>query len=232
MSHPVIRSLVPASLVIFAVLAGAQSGGPASGEVNRMNSSPRAVAGPTDVQSLATAHALIRHGDHHQDPHALITAARIIQQIGTSPTRAVLAEGVRGPAKEAANGRTVDALLQRAKTMSGQRADIVAAADDVARSSQRGRVGGPGRVESVVPAEGTHTYRIAFRGGESALVLVSGDGDSDLDLFVYDENGRLVCSDEDETDDMVCGWTPRRDATFRVVIKNLGIPNEYFMLTN
>ena len=34
-------------------------------------------------------------------------------------------------------------------------------------------------------------YKIAFRGGEVARAAVSGDGDTRLDLYVYDENGNL-----------------------------------------
>jgi hypothetical protein len=38
-------------------------------------------------------------------------------------------------------------------------------------------------------------YEEVVLGGDAFLVTVVGSGDSDLDLFVYDENGNLIASD-------------------------------------
>ena len=58
--------------------------------------------------------------------------------------------------------------------------------DDV---TMRGRTRGPARHTDVVSARGTDIYNLTFQGGESAVLSVLGDGDTDLDLYVYDENG-------------------------------------------
>jgi hypothetical protein len=88
-------------------------------------------------------------------------------------------------------------------------------------------------IQDRVTAMDTDAYEILFAGREDAAIYVVGDGDTDLDLFVYDENDNLVCSDEDETDAMLCEWTPRRTGTFRVEIVNLGgVYNEYSLVTN
>lgn len=109
---------------------------------------------------------------------------------------------------------------------------MVAIADDVAKAGERGAVSGPGRRRTVVGNRMTDQFRVTFRGGESARVLVSGDGDSDLDLFVYDDNGNLICRDDDSTDDMICGFTPRWTGTFTIRVKNLGAANEYVIVHN
>jgi hypothetical protein len=79
----------------------------------------------------------------------------------------------------------------------------------------------------------TDVYRRTFSAYEPAYVLVSGDGDTNLDCRVYDENGNLVDSDTDGTDDCVLTWMPRWTGRFRLEVKNLGrISNQYVMLTS
>jgi hypothetical protein len=84
-----------------------------------------------------------------------------------------------------------------------------------------------------VDARSMVSYRIAFRGGEVAEVIVNGDGDTDLDLYIYDQFGNLVALDDDRTDYCVARWLPRRSQVYRVVIENLGsVYNEYTLTTN
>jgi hypothetical protein len=67
--------------------------------------------------------------------------------------------------------------------------------------------------------------RIVFKANELAEFFVIGDGDTDLDLFIYDANGKVVAKDEDPADrasDLcVCRWTPDREQEYKIVIKNL-----------
>lgn len=79
-----------------------------------------------------------------------------------------------------------------------------------------------------VAAFSSDTFVVTFRGGEAAVVGVIGDGDTDLDLFVYDENGRLIGADEDSTDRCLVCFRPRWTGPFRIVVRNLGpVYNEY-----
>jgi hypothetical protein len=71
---------------------------------------------------------------------------------------------------------------------------------------------------------------IFFYGGELARVVVDGEGDRDLDLFVYDMNGRLVASDEDGKDNGIAEWWPVRGASYRVVVINRGEVHKRFTL--
>jgi hypothetical protein len=97
----------------------------------------------------------------------------------------------------------------------------------------RGSTIGPVRKVDKVSGGCTDTWTIRFRGGEPAYVVVSGDGDTDLDLYVYDENGNLITSDTDRSDDCVVSFNPRWTGTFYIRIKNLGrVYNRYVLVTN
>lgn len=63
-------------------------------------------------------------------------------------------------------------------------------------------------------------------------MIVRGDGDTDLDVYVYDSNGNLILSDKDYTDDCLMQWTPKANEAYRVVIKNRGrVYNNYTITT-
>jgi hypothetical protein len=94
-----------------------------------------------------------------------------------------------------------------------------------------GRVGGPGHAVARVEAFSKVSYDIHFRGGEFATVIVAGDGDTDLDVFVYDENGHLIAFDDDPTDDCVATWTPIWTGRFRIEVRNLGLVSNRFEIT-
>lgn len=96
-----------------------------------------------------------------------------------------------------------------------------------------GGLDGPMRGEHVIPGKGTHYQTVRFQGGEDAIVIVSGDGDSDLDLFIHDGNNNIVCSDDDTSDLAMCRWTPNYSASYRLRIKNIGpTANRYWLRTN
>ena len=123
-------------------------------------------------------------------------------------------------------------LLTDAKTMAGSDGVLLALIDDVDRDV-RGASGGPKYANSRVEAHDYDIYNVTFRSGETAIVTVIGDGDTDLDLYVYDSNGNLIDSDNDYTDNCVCTWTPRWTGNFRIKIVNRGnVYNRYILRTN
>lgn len=93
----------------------------------------------------------------------------------------------------------------------------------VASTAQARSVGGPhfGYGERV-NAHGTTYYYVDFYAGELAQVGLIGDGDTDLDLYVYDENGNLIASDTAYGDVCYCEWVPLWTGTFRIEVVNLG----------
>jgi hypothetical protein len=79
-----------------------------------------------------------------------------------------------------------------------------------------------------VDAYSSVTYTEYLSAGELTTVYVSGDGDTDLDLFIYDENGVLIDSDTDYGDECVATVVPNWTGRFTIVVRNLGsVYNRY-----
>jgi hypothetical protein len=101
------------------------------------------------------------------------------------------------------------------------------------REQPRGTAGGSKYGCYRARASSTDVFTITFRAGEVAQIGVSGDGDSDLDLYIYDERGNLIASDTDAGDDCFVRWTPRWTGPFQVRVRNLGrVYNDYCLVTN
>ncbi len=189
------------------------------------------------VPKIHLAHSLIEYGRKNKAPEALITAARILSTHGTSemkekPTHEKPERGAEGAKKDKAESdNSPRALLEEAKKMSNNSPAIISLANSIELT--RGAVGGPKRTVEVVEPLATDQYKITFRGGEVARAAVSGDGDTRLDLFVYDENGNLVTSQVGPGDDCLASWVPRWTGVFVLRVINRGrLPNRYVIVTN
>lgn len=89
-------------------------------------------------------------------------------------------------------------------------------------------VDGPVYGRHRVQAHSSDRFAVTLRGGEGTTIFVSGDGDTDLDLYLFDENGRLVDSDTDDTDDCLIRIYPRWTGPFVIVVRNWGsVYNDY-----
>ena len=189
---------------------------------------------PQSEQTLRVAAELSKYGYANKDALSLIQAARLSKQAGFVEESREKAEG--GAPESGKQGGQVSLdpakLLADAKGMAGDDGVLLALIDDVS-SNVRGAVGGPKYAVSTVRANSTDVYNISFRASELAIVTVVGDGDTDLDLYVYDSNGNLIDSDTDYTDNCVCTWTPRWTGNFRIKIVNRGgVYNRYILRTN
>jgi len=91
-------------------------------------------------------------------------------------------------------------------------------------------VGGPKEDVKRIEARSYRDFTVSFIGGREARVALKGDGDTDLDLYVYDENGNLIASDEDNTDLCVARWQPRWTGAFRIRVVNRGAVYSVFSI--
>ena len=99
--------------------------------------------------------------------------------------------------------------------------------------AQAGALGGEQVSNTVVKAHSTDRYTIYFKSGEIGQVFVKGDGDTDLDLYVYDENGNLIASDTDSSDTCLVRFCPKWTGKFIIRVVNLGgVYNRYRLTTN
>ncbi len=202
------------------------------------NAGAKATASDTSaaVQALATADSLAIYGIQQSDPVALIQAAKMKK---AAPAKALEAAkktegaGAKGADKGTGYDLSADALLARAEGMAAGNATLQALIADAKSTKSRGATRGPTVHSDTVLAGNTDSYTISFRGGEEAAVLVSGDGDTDLDLYVTDENGNTICTDTDASDTMLCRWTPAWTGPFGIHIRNLGrVYNNYKLAVN
>jgi hypothetical protein len=84
-----------------------------------------------------------------------------------------------------------------------------------------GAIPGPRTFNGYIDAryDKTDTYFIDFRGGQVASIRVNNMTNlGDIDLVVYDLDGRVVKSDRSRDDDAKVSFTPTRTSRFRVVV--------------
>jgi hypothetical protein len=108
---------------------------------------------------------------------------------------------------------------------------IVALSMLVGEAAARGPANGKVCKVDTVKANATDIYKIAFLGGQLAQVLVIGDGDTDLDLQIYDDMDNLVVQDLGPTDNCTIRFTPRTTGTYTIKVRNLGrVANRYALV--
>ena len=197
---------------------------------------PEAASVPASETAVQVAAELSKYGYAHGDALSLIQAARMAKQAGMTQEAREKAETQGGQADQGAKSGKVcldpAQLLADAKELAKNDGVLNALIDQV-KNNVRGAVGGPKYAVSSVNAHGTHVYRVNFRAGETGIVTVVGDGDTDLDLYVYDQNGNLIDKDVDYTDNCVCTFVPRWTGLFVIKIVNRGsVYNRYVLRTN
>jgi len=182
------------------------------------------------------ANQLAKYGYEAQAPTALIEAARIMVVTPTQPFEGkyTRGEGTDAKAPDAHDAFTPEKLLADARQMANGNSTVLALADQVNTNvSTRGAVGGPSSTTEYIYPKSTDTYVVAFRKGELAEVALSGTGSTDLDLYIYDENGNLITSDTDYSDDCYVSWYPRWTGNYVIRVVNRGsYTNAYIIATN
>jgi hypothetical protein len=88
-------------------------------------------------------------------------------------------------------------------------------------------VGGERGVRGEIEPYGIRHYQpLAFKGGEKALVIVSGNGQTYMGLYVYDQQGNCVAWDDlgnkHTKDDLAVEWYPAQTAPHTIEIHNFG----------
>jgi hypothetical protein len=223
------KKLMKAALVagcgLALALAGCASAGGAQGAAAKQEKLDTPVS--DGIAAIQTAYSLAKYGYANYSAGALIEAAEILSKTQTQPLGVQgEVEGEAGGAAETAHAEFTPAnLLADAKTFAAGDATMLAWADKVASASSgqtRGAVGGPKWGAEVVGGRDSVYFDLPFYAGRPATVSISGDGSSDLDLYVYDENGNLIAYDEGNSDDALVRWNPRWTGQFRIVVKNVG----------
>jgi len=83
-------------------------------------------------------------------------------------------------------------------------------------------VGGPKYENTRVNANSTDVYKVDCWGDEVTAIRIQGDGDTDLDLYVYDEAGNLISSGTGYTDCEEVQVQPFYRQTMTIKVVNRG----------
>lgn len=229
-------------------LAGAFAS-PIAAQQNGKNLADEAPASGGPIAVLDAAIALADFGRAKSDPVVLLGAAAAINTIGQTPGKgevstAELPQGDKSdmvaatvmdkPEEGSAADRDLVAeLVREARFFARGDEALLAQADTVEASATRESVTGPGRYHVRVGRSDMVVIRETFAGGRTAEVGIVGDGDTDLDLVVEDENGNVVCSGTGNRDREFCSWTPVWTGTFRIGVQNYGrVYNDAIVIVN
>jgi hypothetical protein len=226
--HLLRRASVPAAFLFAAALPLA----PAAAQGGTSATDTALARQISAMESISLAHRLAVYGQRGRQPLALINAAEILLDHPTRP----LAPAPTDQDTSTAVLPNPARLLASARSLAGTNEHLIALIAPLerrARSIDRGSARGPRQLYGQVASATRREHVVEFRGGEPAVVYVSGDGDSDLDLFVYDETGQMVASATGPRDECVVRWQPERQGRFRIEVRNLGsASNWYWMATN
>ncbi len=228
----VATTALTSALVAFSPLAMAQ-------DRTGTNRDMAASAADGAVANLALAQSVYAHGVASGDALAVLTAARLMASVEVTDAERTVetmpTEGMEPSDAEGAGDGPVDVegMVAMAKALAGDNEAILGLIADFEAEGARGRIGGPSRTLSRLRAGFTDVWTVPFYGGLLAEVAVLGDGDSDLDVIITDENGNTICIDQSFSDKVYCSWTPRWNGYFYVTVMNVGrLRNSYYILTN
>ncbi|MGQ0615191.1 MAG: hypothetical protein ACT4PV_15770 [Planctomycetaceae bacterium] len=192
------------------------------------------------MADYSTACQLADYGHRNNDPMALISAARILKAVTTKAMEGKPEEqkktGEGGDEKKDASKTaplTAESCLDAAAKLAGEDEALASLIASVRAEKVRGSDVGPQRGEWVLNGRCYQDFVVTFIGGERAEAAIDGDDDTDLDLFVYDQNGNLIISDTRAGDAAGVYWTPRWTGPFRIRVVNLGtVWNHYVIAHN
>lgn len=189
---------------------------------------------PATETTIKLAAELSKYGYANKSALALIQAAQIavdnnFQEVAAQKDNAEAAQ-TTGDKK---GNITLDPkqLLEDAAVLADGDANLLALIAKASETqSKRAPVGGSSYNSTSVNGNGTDVYTVSFIAGQTAVVTVVGDGDTDLDLYVYDSNGNLIVKDDDYTDNCVVSWTPKWTGKFKIKVVNRGpVYNRYII---
>ena len=186
---------------------------------------------------LRLAADLSKYGYANNAPLALIQAAQIVSKYQSKELKLVASKNIEGPKNNLSDKKgkveiETEKLIADAKAMASDNPNLLNLIGSLTESS-RGAVYGLARIYCSVKANDWGSCLVAFVAGELAEVAAIGDGDTDLDLYIYDSNGNLIAKDDDYTDRCYVSWVPRWTGNYIVKVVNRGgVYNNFILATN
>ena len=197
---------------------------------------PLSAQAQSPLKTAQMSAQLFLTGVEADDPILIIAAAKLRKSLN-------LSKALRAPGAETSAESDMPApeepitwqlMLDAAKVLSTGDDALLGLIQDIRVENSKGV--STGQVYSItsIRAGGTDTYPpLPYSGGEYAEVYVEGQAATDLNLYVQDAKGRLVCSDTDISAIAYCGWRPANSEGFTIIVKNKGRDaSSYSLITN
>lgn len=174
------------------------------------------------LRAMEISRALFEAGRAGRDPLMMAAAAQLRKAV---PLEAVARAGSAGKAVTGASPMGWEEMLDAAEMAAGEDEAMRAVIADIRATATKGVSTGP--VYSISRLEGnkTDTYQpFPFDGGKYAEVYVEGGREADLNLYVYDAAGMLVCADTDPSEVAYCGWRPAESGELPCLSRTRALP--------
>ncbi|MGL4235391.1 hypothetical protein [Tabrizicola sp.] len=191
---------------------------------------PALAEAPSPVKVAELSARLYAQGVEAGDPLLIISAAKLRKSLApvASDRAATGGETVEGMPL------TWEEMLASAEPLIEGDDILLGLIDDLRVETDKGVASGPVyNIGSLANGRGDTYPPIEFRGGEYAEVYVEAKAATNLNLSIYDDKGRLVCSDTDISHIAYCGWTPAQPGNFTLKVENKGPASaSYALMTN
>lgn len=198
----------------------------------RVNLAPDAKGGRGGVAMLAQAMDLYGLGQGQKDALTVLAAARLV---GAVSLRMVTQKKTPEIATVAGAALPVQAgaMFAEARKLAGEDETLVGLIEGAEAEVAFGPLGVARVSPSTLASRGVDLWEIPLFGASYAELAVLGDGRSNLDVTVTDQNGNTVCLDVGATDRVFCDFTPAWNGYFTVRVENVGDgDNSYHLLMN
>lgn len=188
---------------------------------------------PGALRVAALSAELYSRGIAAGDALAVLVAAHLRKGLNATPAAPA---GGAAPAEPGPDTGFLDwqVMLEAGRMLAADDPMLASLADDIAAGAGRGVSTGP--IYRIAAVEGESRAKVAelyFSGGAYAEAYVEAAPGIDLDLYIRDEAGLVVCKDTGGYNIGYCGWTPAEDGTFTVeVVNGSPGPAEYTLMTN
>ncbi|MEI2652255.1 MAG: hypothetical protein V9G12_08885 [Microthrixaceae bacterium] len=185
---------------------------------------------PSPVKVAELSARLYAAGMEAGDPLLVLSAAKLRKGLAPVAGDRAAVEGVAG---QGAPLGWEEMLASAAGLAAGDEA-LLGLIEDAKVEATKGVASGPVyNIGQLGNGKGDTYPPIEFRGGEYAEVYVEAKAATNLNLGVYDDKGRLVCSDTDISPIAYCGWTPATGGSFTLKVENKGpVGADYALMTN
>ncbi len=192
---------------------------------------------PGGAKILAMAQDLFAIGMAGKDALTVLAAARLAATVavtnGPELKKAVTGSAPATEQDSATAPPDAAAMLAAAKALAAEDDVLLDLIEQAEAEGPRERIGGAVAHASALSAGMTDVWDVPLFGGSYAEIAIIGDGDSNLDVTVADENGNSICQDVSGSDKVLCDFVPAWNGYFVVTVQNTGdAKNSYYLMTN